>query len=410
MAIFRTLFLTAAITCICMSLTATAENNCPILYNVPHDIVVARGASYSDTLIAYDADLFIKNLNERLTFEVVSPKFLTVIPEKIQGPLLEKNGDPRKDTILEVVIYTGSANWDVDDTYITDFKIRVEDVYNCSDTITVPVRLWEQPVWSCVLNVENLRGNGKELTFGQGMNATTGDGTYGSETGELDAMYAEYEIPAVNESTVFDARWTIPTRTGTLWNIQPGKYMEMSLFWRGTTLDNTNDTDDDTILFKWDPGQIPAVKDAIENPYQYVWYICDGETGGQEFKVNMKNLDVVVNEGYVVKIETKMTTPIVTLTAYYDADSFVIKNEPAPVGVRQEKGCRCLISPNPVSGNLNLSFPANPKLIEIFNSIGILMYSSSGDTGTVLSLDVTAWPSGSYFVREGTTTTPFIKN
>ena len=180
-----------------------------------------------------------------------------------------------------------------DESDVVDGRIAITvvatDLKGAADTLTFFVNVSDETRFTANIRVENRFGAFQEMRFGVGgvTLATTGDGTDGNAFGVLDSNYCEYELPPVPPVDVFDARWTIPERNGTLRNIypfsnEPGEAIYRARFQAGG--ETGQSSNNYPIRISWCRADIPEID--AENPGSY--YIRDDISNGSIFSFNMK--------------------------------------------------------------------------------------------------------------------------
>jgi hypothetical protein len=169
------------------------------------------GTGYVDTICVRDEDFACANPGERLTLSVVTPSWITLAPDTITTggnichPIEISGREPNDTGRIRVVI-------------------KVVDRAGATDTLGYEVAVSEPIIVFMPLQIRNTRAVGggfasQELVLGIARRATTGQDP--SALGLLDSNFCEFELPPVPPLPVFDARWVVPTRTGTLRNIYP---------------------------------------------------------------------------------------------------------------------------------------------------------------------------------------------
>ncbi len=282
------------------SMAYSQEGGKPKFYYTPKSITIGLGEVYSDVIFVTDKDLFDKNQKETIKFNSVTNDNIIFDPDSVMGPYVDDSGNPLEDTLIQVLLRCGAVYWDHDENYVANTKISATDKQGQMDIISIPVRLHEPMLWKCKMEVINPKNSKFILVFGQANNATTGAGNDGAPQGKLDVMYAESELAPADSIKGFDARWTIPSTNGTLWNILPPA--DNPAFY-GSSIDLTSKSDKDTVTFKWYRFDVPDQSDAAKNPKGLKWFICDGETGGAIFKYDMRSLSTIVNADGASEIE-----------------------------------------------------------------------------------------------------------
>lgn len=187
----------------------------PRLVGRPAIQCVDPSRAYLDSLCVSDRDLGRAQFTETLTLEVVSPAGFSVSPSTIQG-----NGNRNPDSCQMIRITAPQ----ITTPGRVRVVVRVTDAAGNSDELSYEIIVSEPVIFSMPIqirntNVESGSNATQEMVFGIARNATTGEDP--SALGRLDSIYCEYELPPQPPRDVFDARWTIPTRTGVLRNIFP---------------------------------------------------------------------------------------------------------------------------------------------------------------------------------------------
>src|SRR5690606_34421966 len=105
--------------------------------------------------------------------------------------------------------------------------------------------------------------------------------------GKLDGELCEYELPPPPFDDVFDARWSINNRNGTLRNIFPRAienqnrtYVYRAQFQAG---DLRTGNQLYPVTISWRPDEVPARGDALRNPTGSSWMIKDRWSDGNLF-------------------------------------------------------------------------------------------------------------------------------
>jgi hypothetical protein len=378
------------------------ENKPPKFFYSPHSIILGKGGIYSDYIHVTDANLFIKNVFEELTFKSINQDSIIFDPAIIKGPFVDNAGNPDADTLRQVLLKCSDVDWLHDENYIATVKLLVTDKAGLWDQVSFPVRIHEPVKWKVKMLVQNPKITKFELIFGQAVNATTGQGNDGAPEGKLDIMYAETELTPVDSIKGFDARWTISKTNGTLWNIQP--FPGNNIQFNGTTIDLTSSSPKDTVTFKWYIYDIPDPTDYVKNPNNLSWYICDGETGGAKFKYDMRTLKAIVNSPSISEIANNNNIGELTTFAY--GYKFIIKGEKPGNDVAEEaKNRKIKISPNPASDiiMINIENCELPNEIIVFDQLGRKMPVASNEKLSInansIQFNIENLNSGIYYLN-----------
>ena len=353
-----------------LDLRINAVNHDPKLLESPIVKCVDIDEPYEDTLRVTDLDLKRLQLeNETVTIEVISPAGdWTVTPSEFSSPTADTQ---------RVVVSTPA--FDASD--VVDGRIRIvvvaTDKKGASDTLEYIVAISDETRFTAEIRVENRFGAFQEMKFGVGgvTAATTGDGTDGNPFGMLDSNYCEYELPPVPPIDVFDARWTIPERNGTLRSIypfssEPGEAIYRARFQAGG--ETGQSSNNYPIRVSWCRSEIPEPN--AENPGSY--YIRDDISNGAIFSFNMKTGEgnhaadiihatdgscdtIIINrdalEGFIIVYD--FTTNV------DDNDNMTLSNVLAVTNAK----------PNPFNTSTTITFnvPTSSNVtVEIFDAVG----------------------------------------
>lgn len=330
-----------------------------------------------------DNDLFRPQSGEEVTLKVISPADANWKLSKTVVKVSDL-GDLTK--IPFILYYDGALNADPDEFGKVTVKIQATDKAGNTAIIEVVYRYSLAPDFLSKITVANNNGSYQVLEWGTAEKSdqkekqvTTGDGNDGYNIGYLDENYCEYEIPPAPDKKIFDARWTIPTRTGTLRNIQPrataGQACELvykSTFQTGGNVDATGTSNFVPLTITWDKSIIPGRDNSTINPAGSTWFMRDANSNGNIFNINM-----ATGEGNVMG-DCKLTTAgdMVTLqlnsvvtvgfNIIFDCTSGVLNGNELVAGIKN-------VSPNPVSSNSSVAFAvsqySNVK-IELYDNLG----------------------------------------
>jgi len=212
---------------------------------------------------------------------------------------------------------------------------------------------------------------------------TRGDGTDSPNfLGILDYQLCEFELPPLPPGDVFDARWTIPLRNGSLRNIYPnglGAFIYKARFQAGG--ENGQTSVFYPVTISWKPTEVPAVDDAIANPNGYRWVLQDFSSQGNYFSFNMNNpsVDFVKKNDVISGFSTSDPSRFEVVINNADLEAFVIM-EPG-VGVENNDGINngiSMVSPNPVVNNSTITYGvaiASDVKLEVVDVLGNVVAS-----------------------------------
>lgn len=381
-----------------------ARNHDPKITGAPRIRCVESGKSFEDTVYVSDIDIV---RDELLNITVVSPQGVTVQPSQIPG--YRANNQPIPVRVI--------ANPLIVNPYQTSIEVVlvVTDKHGGRpDTLRYRIAVSEPTTFTVDLTISNAQGAFEVLTWGAAPNATTGDNSTRGGIGKLDSNYCEYELPAIPPVDVFDARWTIPNRYGTLVNIFPtcaqgnaaveaykGRFQSGGV--------NNNTANYLPVRISWNKSQVPSRTDAQKNPCGGTYYLQNG-TGGNLYRVNMATGEFTTESPG--NYEVTVNGDIVTLIIKSDADqTFVILwDQASSVEDEPIAGDRVTlypVTPNPVDGHtatVRFAVPtATNARLEVVDNLGNVVgvladgFYSAGihtvawDTGTL--------SSGSYVLK-----------
>ncbi len=387
-----------------LPLRIIARNHDPNITGAPRIRCVESGKSFEDTVYVSDIDIV---RDELLTIRVIEPSGVTVQPSQIPG--YRANGNPIPVRVI--------ANPLVVNPYQTSIEVVlvVTDKHNGRpDTLRYRIAVSEPTTFTVDMVISNAQGAFETLTWGSAPNATTGDNATRGGIGKLDSNYCEYELAPIPPVDVFDVRWTIPNRYGTLVNIFPtctqgsaaieaykGRFQSGGV--------NNNTANYLPVQIKWNKSQVPSRTDTQKNPCGGTYYLQNG-TGGNLYRVNMStgafttespgNYDVTVNGDEV------------TLTIKSDADqTFVILwDQASPVDDEPMAGEQVAlypVSPNPVDGSVATVRFAVPGVttarLEVVDNLGhVVAVLADGVVSPgvhTLTWDSSTLSSGSYVLK-----------
>lgn len=264
------------------SLKSTLSTNC-----------VDKGGTFVDYFKLSDKD-FLRS-GDRVTIKVYNYETrdeatsIKVDPSVIDADSVE---------LEEVTIKIYSDNFQ-ETPNTPDGKLKLwiiaTDRNGLSDTLDYYIGTSLEVDFIANISVLNANNSFQVLQFGSSSRteASVGDGTDNPLwLGKLDYVFCEYELPPLPPSDVFDARWQIPTRTGTLRNIHPsaaagetGRSVYEAKFQAGGVQSESSIFY--PVQIKWLPTEVPAMNDATKNPSGAMWIIKDAGSNGQIFRARM---------------------------------------------------------------------------------------------------------------------------
>lgn len=387
-----------------LPLRIIARNHDPYITGAPRIRCVESGKSFVDTVYVGDIDIV---RDETLTISVVSPTGVRVEPSQIPG--YRPNNQPIPVRVIADPLVVSPYQTSIEVVLVVTDKHQGRP-----DTLRYRIAVSEPTTFTVTMTVSNAQGAFETLTWGSAPNATTGDNASRGGIGKLDSNYCEYELPAIPPVDIFDARWTIPNRYGTLVNIFPtcapgNSSIEAykGRFQSGGVSGNTANYL--PVRITWNKSQVPSRTDAQKNPCGGTYYLQNG-TGGNLYRVNMStgafttespgNYDVTVNGDEV------------TLVIKSDADqTFVILwDQASEVGdepIAGEQVTLYPVTPNPVDGQVatvRFAVPtATNARLEVIDNLGhVVAVLANGFYAPglhTLSWDSSTLSSGSYVLK-----------
>lgn len=344
----------------------------PIVTGIPAVECIDEATAWSTTLTITDTDLLRTNPADTLTVSLFN---------NLDEPLTGFTVTP------STFISTGSSdNFTITITKPADLevptdadgkvtiKVKVEDRYGNIGYLVLRLNYSEVTDFVATINVTNARGATQDLIFGTSSvdGASTGDGSDGFYAGKLDGDLCEYELPPVPFVDVFDARWSINRRNGTLRNIFPTarsgqdrSYVYRAQFQAGD-LNTGNQLYPVTIT--WRPDEIPS-KTASNNPAGSSWLIKDRWSDGNLFIFDMHDPSIGYHSN---AITFEVVNGVATITVLDEAiEGFVIMHDWASsvvtnLGDDASATKISSVSPNPVSSNTTIKFDVlNPSFVTL---------------------------------------------
>ncbi|MBL7999507.1 MAG: T9SS type A sorting domain-containing protein, partial [Candidatus Kapabacteria bacterium] len=392
-----------------LQLRIVGRNHDPEITSAPNVRCVESGQSFTDSVWVRDIDL---RRTETVNVAVLSPSGLTVEPATI-------NGNRSSDSVRVAV----KGNPFTVNPYVTEVRVRlrVTDANGGRpDTLEYTIKVSEQSRFTSRLRVANKQGAFEDLFWGTGANATTGDDAQAGGIGKLDSNYCEYELPPVPPFDVFDARWGIPSRNGTLRNFFPNCQTGSNrlLAYKGRFQSggvNGQTTNYYPVTMTWNKDSVPARNNTQLNPCGGTWFLRDG-VGGNLYNINMNT--GVARVSTTSNYEVAVNGSEVTLTIKTDAvQSFeIVWDQATPVEAEEpvagERAMITGITPNPFSGTSNVSFSlptSNTISMNVYDALGnkvaTLINNTLYGAGThtiewnALNSNGMELPSGTYTVR-----------
>jgi len=346
-----------------------AVNHDPDVFTAPVIRCVERGKAYTDKIMLTDIDLGRRqNGNERVSLEVIEPAGTwTIEPSPIESN--------RNDT-LEVTISNPALDGALDDRGRIRVVIRATDAQGATDELVYHIAVSAATRFTSTVRVINNLGAYQDLVWGIGQTEIATRGDEDGAFGKLDSNYCEYEIPPVPYVDVFDARWTIPNRNGTLRNIfpfsnSPGLAVYRSRFQPGGETGQSSAYY--PIKITWCRDEIPA-RDG-SNPGSF--FIRDDITaGGENFNYNMRTGDGNSVPDIFLKRATSGTCDTIIISRdalqgfviVYDYTTSVDESD------MSEELAITGVVPNPFNEGTTVRFRTpgtNNVTIELFDAVGV---------------------------------------
>lgn len=255
--------------------------------------------NFQDTLYVMDNDLLRPESDEEVKLTVIEPASANweIVKSTITPEDAFDNGKA-KSKIQFVLKFNGKlSELGVDKRFVV--KVQATDKSGNTTVYEVSYRSSLTPDFISEITIANNNGDSQLLEWGTAPNTneepvTTGDGNDNAVYGELDENYCEYEIAPTPDKKIFDARWIIPTRTGTHRNIQPravsGQACQRvfkNTFQTGGNVDNAGTGNYVPVKISWDKSKVPARTDQTINPAGSTFFLVDGTSGGKYFSIDM---------------------------------------------------------------------------------------------------------------------------
>ena len=351
-------------------LTIQPVNHIPEVAGIPAVECISDASAWSTQLVVTDIDLLRGNTETVLVglFDVNNAPLtaFTVSPTSFTG-----NGSSSSFTIT-ITKPAGAIPQTDPDGKIT-IKVVVEDKAGRQSFLILRLNYSLQTDFTATIEVENSRGAMQQLLFGTSsiQDASTGDGNDGFYVGKLDNELCEYELPPIPYDDVFDARWSINNRNGSLVNIFPTARagQERSYVYRAQFQAGDLNTGNQLypVTIKWRPDEIPSMDDVAKNPARSSWWIKDRWSDGNLFIFNMNN----PSSGYhSAAVNYELVNGVATITVIDEAiKGFVIMHDwLSSVQISENATSTKInsVSPNPASSNTTINFEVlNPSYVTL---------------------------------------------
>lgn len=191
--------------------SADTANHPPVISKTPPLIrYYPAGAEYDEYFVVLDSDVVYKE--DSITVQMNAPAGFTVDVSRINAWLylvhVHAAKLPERHTRLRV-------------TLLAKDLAGVQDLYNYEIYVSDPLLFGLELKIMDSDSPRQGRQSIQYLTFGMGTEETATTGFDAGSIGRFDTFYCEYELPPSAPARQFDARWEIPSTTGTLWNIYP---------------------------------------------------------------------------------------------------------------------------------------------------------------------------------------------
>jgi len=371
-----------------IQMKVNAVNHNPNIDGVPPVACIDYGKPYEDNITIIDPDLMRNNSEETVTIRLIDGRNNQITSDMLDVEPKVINGDGIKDTII-VKIFTNNFTLNPEQDGKITIKVLATDKAGITDTLIYRLQISQETDFICNITVTNSRGASQVLQFGTSSLAnskdgvTTGDGTDSpSLLGLLDYQLCEFELPPMPPLDVFDARWSIPLRNGTLRNIYPvaqagidKQQIYKARFQAGGETGGISTFYPVTIA--WKPKQVPTIDDAVANPTGSTWYIRDFSSNGNIFDFEMTTPDKRFNKapdiisGFNANdpelFEIVVNNPSLnSFIILHDALSSVENNDVVAFGINN-------VTPNPVSTSsvINYSLVKSSEMrIDLVDALG----------------------------------------
>jgi len=164
--------------------------------------------------------------------------------------------------------------------------IQATDKLGATSTKAILVRVSDPIKWRLNVTVSNNNGGFQNLTFGKGARATDG----------LDSNFCEYALPPIPPADVFDSRWVINDKSGTVGSLRdfrdstlPTPSIYQGIVQAGGNGNQTNYP----VFISWNLKNVPNPKSILTPGGDGLLWLRD-RFGGSLFNINM-----ATGKGYV---------------------------------------------------------------------------------------------------------------
>jgi hypothetical protein len=273
-------------------------NHDPKLAAVPAVKCVDFDSKYEDYIKVKDLDLYRNNSDESLTLKLLDGRNNPITADLLDFEPKVITGNGTADSVM-VRIFTNNFKLNPEADGKITIKVVVTDKAGKTAELIYRLQISLETDFICNINIKNARGANQVLQFGTSSlsnskdGVTTGDGTDSPNfLGILDYQLCEFELPPLPPQDVFDARWSIPLRNGTLRNIYPvalpnqeKEQIYKARFQAGG--ENGQSSPFYPVTISWRPKQVPDTKNTTANPTGSVWYLRDFSSQGNYFSFEM---------------------------------------------------------------------------------------------------------------------------
>lgn len=401
-------------------------NHNPKLASVPPIQCVDFGGKYEDNIKINDLDLFRNNSDETVTLKLLDGRNNPITADQLDLDPKVINGDGSTETV-NVKIFTNSFKLNPETDGKITIKVIATDKAGKADTLVYRLQISLETDFICNINVKNARGASQVLQFGTSSlsnskeGVTTGDGTDSPNfLGILDYQLCEFELPPLPPQDVFDARWSIPLRNGTLRNIYPVAMPDIvkeqiykARFQAGG--ENGQTSPFYPVTISWKPSEVPLTTNTDANPTGAVWYLRDFSSQGNYFSFEMtdpsknfiKKADII--SGFSAQdpelFEVVISNPALnSFVIVHDWANSVDNNDGIISGIS-------MVSPNPVNNNSEVTFgvvKSSDVRLEVVDALGNIVTTLVNEYKTIGTYSVNwngndqsgrSLPAGTYTLR-----------
>jgi hypothetical protein len=414
-------------------------NHNPKLTGVPAIQCIDFDGPYEDFIKIKDLDLYRNNPDESITLKLLDGRNNPITSDQLDLDPKVITGNGSSDSVM-VRIFTSNFKLNPESDGKITIKLIATDKVGKADTLVYRLQISLETDFICNINVKNARGSSQVLQFGTSSlsnskdGVTTGDGTDSPNfLGILDYSLCEFELPPLPPQDVFDARWSIPLRNGTLRNIYPVALPDIvkeqiykARFQAGG--ENGQTSPNFPVTISWEPKQVPLTTDAVKNPTGAVWYLRDFSSQGNYFSFEMtdpgknfvKKADIIsgFNSLNPDLFEVVISNPALSsFVIVHDWANSVDNNDGIINGIS-------MVSPNPVNNNSTITYgvtKASDVKLEVVDALGNIITTLVNEYKTIGTYTAN-WngndqsgrviPAGGYTVRlvsgSGSTTYPVV--